>query len=165
MHRTRKNVLLQYLHKLVPEPDTLALSDRELLQRFREQRDEAAFTMLVRRHGPMVLRLCQRLVQNYQDAEDVCQATFLVLAAKASSRNWQSSVASWLYRLGVGQSGRYSGGLAGLRSCAHRTLGCRPRRHVDGPSEGWGYGAPSHRSPRRGQRLGSSAAGPDEVGE
>ena len=47
----------------------------------------------------MVLRLCQRLLQNWHDAEDVCQATFLVLAAKASSRHWQPSVASWLYRV------------------------------------------------------------------
>jgi RNA polymerase sigma factor (sigma-70 family) len=77
----------------------LPLSDRELLQRFAEQRAESAFATLVRRHGPMVLRLCQRLLRNEHDAEDVCQATFLVLASKAASRYWQPSVASWLYRV------------------------------------------------------------------
>jgi RNA polymerase sigma factor (sigma-70 family) len=99
MNRTPTGVLLQYLRTLVAEPDTFALSDRELLHRFAEQHDEAAFTMLVRRHGPMVLRLCQRLLQNGHDAEDACQATFLILASKAASRHWQPSVASWLHRV------------------------------------------------------------------
>src|SRR5439155_409900 len=99
MNRTQTSVLLRYLRKLVSQRPTLPLSDRELLQRFAEQRDEAAFTTLVRRHGPMVLRLCQRLLHNEHDAEDVCQATFLVLASKAASRFWQPSVASWLYRV------------------------------------------------------------------
>lgn len=99
MNRTQTSILMQYLRKLVSEPPTLPLSDRELLQRFAEQRDESAFTTLVRRHGPMVLRLCQRLLHNEHDAEDACQATFLVLASKAASRYWQPSVASWLYRV------------------------------------------------------------------
>src|SRR5438093_7925746 len=99
MNRTQTGVLLQYLRKLVSEPAMLGLSDRELLQRFAEQRDEAAFTTLVRRHGPMILRLCQRLLHNEHDAEDACQATFLVLASKAASRYWQPSVASWLHRV------------------------------------------------------------------
>src|SRR6266702_2470027 len=99
MNQAPTSVLLQYLRKLVSQPATLGLSDQELLQRFAEQRDESAFTTLVRRHGPMVLRLCQRLLHNEHDAEDVCQATFLVLASKAASRFWQPSVASWLHRV------------------------------------------------------------------
>src|SRR6266480_335314 len=55
--------------------------------------------MLVRRHGPMVLRVCQRLLHNWHDAEDVCQATFLVLASKAASGHWQASVAGWLHQV------------------------------------------------------------------
>src|SRR5260370_4692770 len=47
----------------------------------------------------MVLRVCQRLLANEHDAEDVCQATFLVLAAKAASPWWRPSVGSWLYRV------------------------------------------------------------------
>ena len=99
MNPTQPNVLLQYLRKLASEPAMQPLSDRELLPGFTEQRDEAAFTTLVRRHGPMVLGLCQRLLQSGPDAEDVCQATFLVLASKAASPYWQPSVASWLYRV------------------------------------------------------------------
>lgn len=72
-------------------------ADEELVQRFVEQRDEDAFEVLVRRHGPMVLRLGKRLLGNLDDAEDVFQATFLVLARQACRLRKQASVASWLY--------------------------------------------------------------------
>src|SRR5438046_2666702 len=53
------------------------LSDAELLQRFVSRRDEAAFEVLVWRHGPMVLGVCRRLLRADADAEDAFQATFL----------------------------------------------------------------------------------------
>src|SRR5262249_34667978 len=56
-----------------------------------------AFEELVRRHGPMVLRVCQRVLHHAQDAEDAFQATFLVLARKASAISRQELVANWLY--------------------------------------------------------------------
>src|SRR5258708_6666753 len=92
MNRAATRVLVQYLRKLAAEPALLGLSDRDLLARFAQERDEYAYTTLVRRHGPMVLRVCQRLLANERDAEDVCQATFLVLAAKAASPWWRPSV-------------------------------------------------------------------------
>src|SRR5258708_19759377 len=61
------------------------LTDGQLLERFTAERDEAAFAVLVRRHGPMVLGLCRRALCHQQDAEDVFQPTFLVLAKKAPS--------------------------------------------------------------------------------
>jgi RNA polymerase sigma factor (sigma-70 family) len=76
------------------EPD----SDRELLRRFATARDQAAFAELVRRHGPMVLRLCRRVLQG-RDAEDVCQAAFLLLARQAGSQRWQASVNGWLFQV------------------------------------------------------------------
>ncbi len=73
------------------------LSDGELLERFVGSRDESAFTVLIERHGPMVLGVCQRAVPNRHDAEDACQATFLVLVRKAGSLRKKESLGSWLH--------------------------------------------------------------------
>src|SRR5437763_1070580 len=73
-------------------------TDRELLERFAREGDETAFEVLVRRHGPMVLGVCRRILGNDADADDAFQATFLVLAKKAGATAWQDSVAGWLHR-------------------------------------------------------------------
>ncbi len=75
------------------------LSDGELLRRFTERQDEAAFETLVRRHAPMVLAAGRRVLGSAHEAEDVSQAAFLILAQKAASRRWGPSVAGWLYRV------------------------------------------------------------------
>jgi RNA polymerase sigma factor (sigma-70 family) len=72
-------------------------SDRELLHRFITRRDESAFAALVRRHSAMVLGVGLRVLHHQQDAEDVCQATFLRLAQKAKVVPWRASIANWLY--------------------------------------------------------------------
>src|SRR5260370_14929297 len=76
-------------------------SDRDLLRRFVEQRDESAFTALVRRHGSMVMGVGLRTLRHHQDAEDICQATFLLLAKKAQATLWRDSVANWLYEVAL----------------------------------------------------------------
>jgi RNA polymerase sigma factor (sigma-70 family) len=91
------DVLLHHLRRLVESRGSGQLSDRDLLQRFATQHDEAAFAALLRRHGPMVLRACQRVLDHEHDAEDVFQATFLVLARKAASLRWHESIAGWLH--------------------------------------------------------------------
>ena len=63
----------------------------------RRPESEAAFTVLVERHGPMVLGACRAVLGNRHDAEDACQATFLVLAQRAGLIRRRDSVASWLY--------------------------------------------------------------------
>jgi len=74
-----------------------SLSDGQLLARFVAARDEASFAALLRRHGPMVLGVCRRVLRHAHDAEDAFQATFLVLARKANSVVRRESVGCWLY--------------------------------------------------------------------
>ena len=76
------------------------LSDGQLLDRFATGRGEVAqlsFEALVDRHGPMVLRVCQRLLDDPNDADDVFQATFLVLLRQAGQIRDRGSVSSWLH--------------------------------------------------------------------
>ena len=73
------------------------LTDAELWQHYVHQRDEAAFAALVRRHGPMVMGVCRRILRNHQDAEDAFQATFLVLVRRAGSVRTPGAISCWLH--------------------------------------------------------------------
>src|SRR5262245_66607576 len=68
--------LLRHLRKLAESPTTARPPDRELLRRFARHRDDDAFAVLVRRHGPMVWHVCARVLGDGPDAEDAFQATF-----------------------------------------------------------------------------------------
>jgi RNA polymerase sigma factor (sigma-70 family) len=88
---------LRHLRRLAARQETDPLSDRQLLDRFATRRDETAFAALVERHGPSVLAVGRRVLHDRHAAEDVFQATFLVLARKAASIRKRTSIASWLY--------------------------------------------------------------------
>src|SRR4051795_9084100 len=96
----RHNLLaLGQLRGLLARPDPGGTSDAHLLHRFVSQRDEAAFELLIRRHGPMVLGVCRRVLKDGHDAEDAFQATLLVLAKKAASICNRVSLGGWLYQV------------------------------------------------------------------
>ena len=91
------NAVLQHLRRAILLDGGAGLTDGQLLGYFLDQRDEAAFAALVRRHGPMVLSVCRRIAGNVHDADDAFQATFLVLVRKAASVQPREFVANWLY--------------------------------------------------------------------
>src|SRR5690242_8144420 len=91
--------ILRHIGKLVAEQKISQASDRELLLRFTNAGDEAAFAAILQRHGTMVLRVCRRLLADSQDADDAFQAVFLVLLRRASLLRWRDSVAAWLHQV------------------------------------------------------------------
>src|SRR5262245_17034065 len=97
MARSRPSGLIEYLRAAVRPRDGEGLTDGQLLERFLAERDGAAFTSLVRRHGPMVLGVCRRVLHDAHDAEDAFQATFLVLVRRAATVAPRDAVGNWLY--------------------------------------------------------------------
>ena len=73
------------------------MSDAELLEWYLQGRDEAAFRAIVKRHGPMVLGVCERVLRHTQDAEDAFQATFMVLVHNAAKLKCPQLLGNWLY--------------------------------------------------------------------
>src|ERR1700730_7135719 len=89
--------VLQHLRRAALLHDVGGLKAGELLSRFLRGREEGAFAALVRRHGPMVLGVCRRVLGNLHDAEDAFQATFLVLVCRAGAVVPRDLVGNWLY--------------------------------------------------------------------
>jgi RNA polymerase sigma factor (sigma-70 family) len=91
--------LMDFLRREMPPPGSDLVSDGELLGRFIATRDEPAFELLVRRHGPLVWGIARRMLRDQHAAEDVLQATFLALARLAKSLRKQPAVSAWLARV------------------------------------------------------------------
>ena len=76
------------------------MSDGQLLDRFAAHSgadSELAFEAIVRRHGPMVMGVCRRVLGDDHCAEDAFQATFMVLALKSRTIRKQESLGPWLH--------------------------------------------------------------------
>ncbi|HZY83733.1 MAG TPA: sigma-70 family RNA polymerase sigma factor [Gemmataceae bacterium] len=95
----RLGTLIRHLRRAVAPPSAVGLRDAQLLERFLRDRDEAAFELLLWRHGPMVLGTCRRVLRHAADVEDAFQATFLVLLRKAKSVSRGEALGGWLYRV------------------------------------------------------------------
>jgi RNA polymerase sigma factor (sigma-70 family) len=88
---------LRYLRGIVASQQYREDNDEQLLHAFAFQHDDSAFAVLVRRHGPMVLHVCRRVLGQEQDAEDAFQATFLVFARSAAKLRKKAALASFLH--------------------------------------------------------------------
>jgi RNA polymerase sigma factor (sigma-70 family) len=89
--------VLSYLRKVCAAQTARDLGDGELLARFLANRDDAAFAVLVQRHGPMVFNVCERVLNDSHAAEDAFQATFMVLVRRAAAVKKGKPLASWLH--------------------------------------------------------------------
>jgi RNA polymerase sigma factor (sigma-70 family) len=98
MGHTALHVVERIRGLLAAERDA-ALNDVELLGRFTASADAAAFEAIVRRHGPMVLAVCRRVLANSADADDAFQATFAILVQKAASLSRPERLAGWLFQV------------------------------------------------------------------
>jgi RNA polymerase sigma factor (sigma-70 family) len=85
------------LRRAALRADGAGRTDGQLLDEFLRGRDQAAFAALVRRHGPMVLGVCRRVLRHRADADDAFQVTFLVLLRKAATLAHKERVANWLF--------------------------------------------------------------------
>jgi RNA polymerase sigma factor (sigma-70 family) len=105
MATSHAGAILRQLHRFAQTHAVREASDGQLLERFAVQREEEAFAALMRRHGRLVWSVCRHILPSEHDAEDAFQATFLVLARRATSIRKSESVGSWLhgvaYRLAV----------------------------------------------------------------
>lgn len=91
------DTVVHHLRRILAVPDAREqLTDGQLLDRFLAGREEAAFEVLLRRHGPMVFGVCCRILGQCQDAEDAFQATFLVLVQRGRSIVPREMVGNWL---------------------------------------------------------------------
>ena len=96
MKTSSARMIIGYIRQTV-RPSVADLTDGQLLRQYLERRDEDAFAVLVRRHGPMVLAVCRRLLGHAQDAEDAFQATFVILARKGHRITVQQTISGWLH--------------------------------------------------------------------
>jgi RNA polymerase sigma-70 factor (ECF subfamily) len=111
-------------------------SDGQLLKRFIARHDEEAFAALVRRHGPLVLGVCRRVLHDAHAAEDAFQATFLLLARKAATLDRPELLANWLYGVAYRISVKAKARMA--RRCAHeRQTALMPKAEPLSDAELW----------------------------
>lgn len=99
MANAESSAVLRHVRALFGAGAAGGASDRQLLERYRRGGPdaEAAFAVLVARHGPMVLGVCRRSLRDPEAVADAFQATFLVLVRKSGSVQVEDTLGRWLY--------------------------------------------------------------------
>ena len=120
------NCLMRHLRRTA----LLGLADPDLLDEFVSRHEEAAFEALLKRHGPMVLAVCRRVLGNAHDAEDAFQAVFLVLVRKAASIRRRDVIGSWLYGVAY-RTAQKAKAMNARRRVKERQAAARPRPRSD----------------------------------
>jgi hypothetical protein len=121
--------LIQYIRNLAGSPAGKP-ADGILLERFVTARDGASFTALVKRHGPMIWSVCQRVLRNIPDAEDAFQGTFSGPRPKGEVR--QETRAARQLALWGGFPDRTKGEeFGGLEACGRGESSCHARDRYD----------------------------------
>ena len=89
-------------HELMAAGDTPLedLDEKTLVEACLANRP-GAFDLIVERHRRSVYQLCYRFVGNHEDASDLSQDVFVRAFRGMGSFRGQSSIATWLYRIGV----------------------------------------------------------------
>src|SRR5262249_23320411 len=91
------NRLMPTLRRVVLAHQSASRADGDLLGAFVNERDGDSFAGFVRGHGPDVLGVGRRVVNDHATADDAFQAAFLVLARRAASVRPREQVGNWLY--------------------------------------------------------------------
>ena len=134
MTKLRSVSFLGHLNALLSGGTLTGLGEGQLLERFLAERDETAFAELIARHGPMVVGICRRWLDDPQDVEDAFQATFLVLVRKAATLNDRDTLANWLHGVSL-RVARRARAERGRRSRRER-LGLSEAANVSTTSDG-----------------------------
>src|SRR5439155_17989726 len=143
MPRAPLRPFLDRLRHMLAVRAAASVNDRQLLERFVHERDEAAFELLVRRHEGLVLGVCRRVLRDSHGAEDAFQATFLALVRRAGSVGRGGSVAGWLYRVAYHTAVR-----------AGRSAARRPQCERQGVDVSWASAAHDPAGEAAGRELG-----------
>src|SRR5262245_59969934 len=114
--------VLRYIRRMAEPKQVGHVPDAILLERFVNRHDEDAFAALVKCHGGMVMGVGRRVLNDFQDADDVFQATFLVLARKAPSLTKPECLAQWLYGVAYRTALRERSGIAKRRLHERRSV-------------------------------------------
>jgi RNA polymerase sigma factor (sigma-70 family) len=126
---------LRSVRSAVLARDGGGLTDGQLLTCYMERGDPAAFEGLLRRHGPMVLGVCRRILGDNHDAEDAFQAVFLVFVRKANSIAPREAVGGWLYGVAY-RTALEARNKRGRRRAKEKQVGAMPHPTVE-PDDTW----------------------------